>query len=227
MSIWVCPHCPNKKSENEIEKIEGLARLYAYPCEPRFKNGGLVILDSGAFGLHQAGQKINSAYMQRLSEHYKKYCNENVFCVAPDEFLNPEQSMLNFIKWKKAGLFEKIVPVLQSERKLYVNEKSLLQQATFYKKYSDVIFFSNPSLNAEQAKAYRIDKIFKKIKNIGFKWIHNLGAGWNLADIKLYSQMQYLDSFDSISYYSTKDVSEFGSLDAVKNVKEIIKCLKT
>jgi len=221
MSIWVCPHCPKPSAEKEIEKIEGLARLYAYPCEPKFKNGGLVILDSGAFALSQSGRRMNFAYMKKLSEHYKKHYSENVICVAPDEFLNPVQSMINFKNWHKLGLFSNACPVLQCETKFKIDEKSILQQAEFYRNYSEVVFFSNPSLTAKES-GYKLNKIFGKIKDMGYKWIHNLGAGWNLEDVKAWKNIENLDSFDSIAYYNTKNQSEFGSLDAVKNVKEIL-----
>ena len=224
MSVWVCPHCPTA-AENDIKKISGLPRLYAYPCEPGFENGGFVIIDSGAFGLSQAKKKMSVSYMKKLSEHYEKYHTENVFCVAPDEFLNPQQTMFNFVTWQKTKLFSKICPVLQSDTKYIANEKTMLQQAEFYKKKSDskVIFFSNPSMYAEKY----LDKIFKKVKEIGFDWIHCLGAGWDIEDVKKWGSMQYLDSFDSIAYYTTKDKSAFGSLDAYKNVTEILRCLKT
>ena len=220
MSVWVCPHCPKISAEKEIEKIEGLNRLYAFPCEPQFKNNGLVILDSGAFGLSQSGGKMNFAYMKRLSEHYEKYYRENMLCVAPDEFLNPMQSMLNFQKWHKSGLFKHISPVLQCEKKFVINAHSILQQAEFYKTYSDTIFFSNPALTAKMSKAQGIEKILKKIKEMGYKWIHNLGAGWDIEDIKRWRDMQYLDSFDSIAYYQ----KTFGNGNILENVNDIVNC---
>lgn len=227
MSIWVCPHCPKKSAEREIEKIEGLARLYAYPCEPRFENKGLVILDSGAFGLSQSGGIMNLDYMKKLSAYYERYYRENVLCVAPDSFLNPLQSLMNFKTWHKNKLFKNITPVLQCEKKYVIEEKRLLQQADFYKDYSENIFFSNPSLNFEMSKSQNIEKILKKIKQMGYKWIHNLGAGWNIEDIKGWSTVSALDSFDSIAYYTTKNINEFGTLNALNNVKKVIECLKT
>ena len=222
MSIWVCPHCPKKSAEREIEKIEGLARLYAYPCEPRFENGGLVILDSGAFGLSQSGGHMNFAYMQKLSEHYKKYYRDGMLCVAPDVAINPTQSMMNFQKWHKNNFFGKVTPVLQSEQKYSFDEKSMLLQAEFYRKYSDNIFFGSPKMSAKLAKGLKVEKIFKELKNMGFKWVHKLGVGWNLEEIKFWRDIQFLDSFDSISYYNTKNINEFGSLDALENVKTIL-----
>lgn len=220
MSIWVCPHCPKKSTEREIEKIEGLARLYAYPCEPRFENGGLVILDSGAFGLAQSGGKMNFAYMQKLSQHYEKYYRENMLCVAPDEFMNSVQSMMNFQKWITKGLFKNISPVLQSDNKGLFKEKDILTQAEFYREYTDTILWGSPKLTAKQAKALHIEKTFKKLKQMGFKWIHKLGAGWDIEDIKQWKEIECLDSFDSIAYYQTT----FGNGDILQNVKDIMSC---
>lgn len=226
MAVWVCPHCPKKSAEKEIEKIQGLNRLYAFPCEPKFINSSLVILDSGAFGLSQSGGKINFKYMQRLSEHYEKYYRKNVLCVAPDEFANPEQSMMNFQKWHKNKLFSHISPVLQCERKNEINIDSLKFQADFYREKADTIFFSNAFLYGRHSKILKVEKVFEYCKQIGFEWVHCLGAGWDIEDVKIWAQMNCLDSFDSIAYYTTKDIDTFGSLNPVENVKEIIKCIR-
>lgn len=225
MSIWVCPHCPKVSAEREIEKIEGLARLYAYPCEPRFENGGLVILDSGAFGLAQSGGHMNFAYMQKLSEHYEKYYRAGMICVAPDVGSNPCKSMMNIQKWYANNLFEHICPVLQSETKLYFNERSMLEQAEFYRKYSDKVLIGTPKITGKQAKATHLDDLFHKLKQMGYKWIHKLGVGWNIEDIKYWRDMKYLDSFDSISYYTAKSTKDFGSVDILDNVKTILKIM--
>lgn len=226
MSIWVCPHCPKPSAEKKIEQIEGLARLYAYPCKPEFANGGLVILDSGAFGLHQAGKKMNFAYMKRLSEHYEKYYADNVFCVAPDVSVNPMQSMQNFKRWHKNGFFKHIVPVLHSDKIDSFHMDTMLYQANFYRKYSDVVFIGSPKLSAELAKQVRISDLFKELKLMGYRWLHKLGVGWNLEEVKVWRDMPYLDSFDSIAYYSTRDINGFGSLDAFQNVEKILEVMQ-
>ena len=225
MAVWVCPNCPKKSAEKEIEKIQGLNRLYAFPREPKFVNGGLVILDSGAFGLSQSGGKMNFKYMQRLSEHYEKYYRENVLCVAPDEAINPEQTMMNFKKWHKNNLFPYITPVLHSDLKYSFSEDAMLFQADFYKKYTDVIFFGSPKLSARQGQILNVNKLFGKIKSLGYKWIHKLGVGWDLNEIKIWGNMENLDSFDSIAYYTAKDKNVFGSLDPAENVRNILRCL--
>lgn len=222
MSIWVCPHCPKKSAEREIEKIEGLARLYAYPCEPQFKNGGLVILDSGAFGLSQSGGHMNFAYMQKLSQHYEKYYRDGMMCIAPDVATNPIKSMMNFKKWHDNDLFPHITPVLQSDNEFNVSFEDMISQAEFYKQYSDTICFTGGKFSGKQSMALKFYDIFKALKKMRYRWIHKLGAGWNIEDVKIWKSMPYLDSFDSISYYNTKNINEFGSLDALENVKTIL-----
>lgn len=226
MSIWVCPHCPKKSAEREIEKIDGLARLYAFPCEPRFENGGLVILDSGAFGLFHSGGKITFAYMQMLSAHYQKYYRENMICVAPDVARNPVQSMLNFQKWNKNKLFQHITPVIHSDNKLSFNEKAMLDQAEYYREYSDKILVGAPKITGKQAKATHLDSVFVKLKQMGYRWIHKLGVGWNIDDIKSWRDIQGLDSFDSISYYTAQDKKDFGSIDILDNVNSILEVMR-
>jgi hypothetical protein len=96
--IYIFPHF--KAKENEIKKIQGISRLFAYPKAPHFENQGQkVILDSGAYGLSLSGGKIDLKYMEKLNEHYLKYANNKTLCIAPDEFLNPYQSMKNFKIW--------------------------------------------------------------------------------------------------------------------------------
>lgn len=224
---WVCPHCPTAKYEKEIQKIKGLNRLFAYPCKPSFDNGRLVIMDSGAYGLSQSGGKMNFSYMKKLSKHYEEnYRCGKTLCVAPDEFLNPEQTMVNFGVWKKAKLFDKITPVMQSEKMYEFNFDILKFQANFYSEYSDTIFFSNNGLTSQQAKALNIERLFEYCKNIGYNWIHCLGGGWSIEDVKGWSNIKHLDSFDSVAYYSTRNEKEFGSLNPLENAKAVIECLK-
>ena len=74
--IYVFPHF--KVKENEIKKIQGISRLFAYTKEPHFENKGQkFILDSGAYGLSLSGGKIDLKYMKKLNEHYLKYSNKN------------------------------------------------------------------------------------------------------------------------------------------------------
>lgn len=226
MAVWVCPHCPQKSAERKIEKIQGLNRLYAYPCEPKFVNNGLVILDSGAFGLSHYGGKITFSYMQKLSAHYEKYYRDGVLCVAPDVFLNPHETMMNFMKWHRSKLFPNISPVLQPDNDVYFSRELLLRQAEFYCTYSETVFVGVPKSLAMQPNNLQFWEELKSLKNMGYRWIHALGVGWTLQGIKEWANMPYLNSFDSIAYYTTRNVNAFGSLNPVKNVEEILKWTK-
>lgn len=216
---YVFPHCSAK--ENEIKKIQGISRLFAYPAKPHFENNGqIVILDSGAYGLSLQGKSINEKYMKKLSEHYQKFRQKNTLCIAPDVYLNPCQSMMNMRTWNKRGYFKDVTAVLQCEKERFVDLPSLLYQAKFYKAYSSTICFSNPNLNGEQALYFKdeLEELFKYCKSLGFIWIHNLGAGWDVEDIKKWKTIKYLDSMDSIAYYN-----DGNALENLKLFREAIK----
>lgn len=219
--IYVFPKY--KEREREIEKIKGLARLYAFPNKPTIKDDSpLVILDSGAYNLYSNGGHIDAGYMVRLSNHYKNFNKENVICVAPDVFLNPQQSMYNLYKWTNKGLYNNVAAVLQCERMNYLDIEMLKSQVDYYLNFTSIIFFSNNGLTGKLAKAFKIEELFKYMKEKGVKWIHVLGAGWNINDIEDWNSIKHFDSFDSIAYYATKDEREFGSLDAISNINKIL-----
>lgn len=224
--IYVFPSFESR--EKDIKKIKGISRLFAYPRVPNFENEGkIVILDSGAYGLSLRKEKMNDMHMQNLSKHYEKHCKKNVLCIAPDEFLNPYQSMENFFKWHSKKYFKNIVPVLQCSKKYEINTKELIDQIKFYQKYKPKAYcFSNNYLTADIAVNSDLTKIIKFLKlKLGISWVHNLGAGWSLEDIRKWEQIGF-DSMDSIAYYSTKNKNEFGSLDAVENIRNILKITK-
>lgn len=225
MAEFVFPHCA--AHGDEIEKIKGINRLYAYPATPRFNNdSNIVILDSGAYGLSVSGQKMNTAYMMKLSEHYEKYHSDNTLCIAPDEFLNPVQSMLNLRKWLSKGLYKDVTAVIQAESKNRINLDGLIYQADYYKCYTDTACFSNNCLTGAEAQYLRIERLFEYMKSIGYKWIHILGAGWNIQDIKDWMRISYFDSMDTIAYYATRDIKAYGSLNPVENIRRIGQCIK-
>ena len=224
--IYVFPHFKNK--EKEISQIKGISRLFAYPKEPHFSNEGeKVILDSGAFGLSLSGGKINLNYMKKLNEHYLKYSNKNTLCIAPDEFLNPHQSMQNFKIWMENGFYKNITAVLQCSEKGIVDSKEIVEQLNFYSKYNVKTYcFSNNALTGEMAISYDLNKVFRFMKDkMKVEWLHVLGAGWNLTDITNWQSLGS-DSIDSIAYYSTKNEKEFGSLNPVKNINKILEVVE-
>lgn len=176
-------------------KLLNYKRLYAFPVEPE---DNPFILDSGAFGLSKSGKKMNEAYFESLHQYYIKYPGWHV---APDVFLNPFRTMRNFKKWIHKYPDCRVWPVIQFNAEM-VEWKTIEYQLDFYLKYIpelDILFFSNPSLRACN---YPKD-IFQKIKdNYPVSWIHNLGAGWNIEDIRIYASLKGLDSIDSIAYYN-------------------------
>lgn len=220
--VYVFPHCRNK--EHEIKNIQGISRLFAFPAEPHFENNGrIVILDSGAFGLSIKKRKMTMKYMQALNEYYLKHRDdERVICVAPDEFLNPSQTMYNFKKWMAKGFYSKVAAVLQCERKHEINIDQLKWQAEFYREYTDIIFFSNNGMRGRYAKLQNIEELFRYMKGeLGVKWVHVLGAGWSIEDIEDWCGIRYFDSLDSIAYYRSSK-GEFSSTDPVQNIYDIL-----
>jgi hypothetical protein len=180
-------------------------RLYAYPTIPEAATENeFIILDSGAFGLSQKGQKMDFDYMKKLSAHYQKHNASDVFPyigIAPDEFMNPLQTMANFKLWNENEL-GKVAPVLQFKKTKQLDIWTITEQCKFYSKYNpQFVAISNPGMTAIQAQNImpQIIKIVRKM--IAPKWIHNLGAGWNAADASEWIK-QGFDSIDSIAYYT-------------------------
>lgn len=177
-------------------KILEHKRLYAFPAVPE---DNPFILDSGAFALSKSGGKMDAAYLERLYKYYKKYPDANR--VAPDVFLNPRRTMKNFKLWMDQYSDCRVWPVIQCSSKK-IEWASIEYQLDFYSEFFnriEILFFSNPSL---RAGSYPKD-IFKKIKDLyRVDWIHNLGAGWDIQDIRGYATLGGLDSIDSIAYYN-------------------------
>lgn len=217
---YVFPHCARR--EEEIRKIKGISRLFAYPKAPHFENrGSLVILDSGAYGLSLQGRKITKAHMKKLDEHYRKYANEKTLCIAPDEFLGPMQSMWNMRKWFKNGYYPDIAAVIQADRMRKIDINNLKYQADYYSNFTDEFCFSNNGLTGKMAINFNLEKLFEYMKKeLGAKWIHVLGAGWSLQDIKDWQQIRYFDSLDSVAYYNCHS-DEFEGTEPVENIKKI------
>lgn len=220
MVEYVFPHC--RKYEKEIRKIKGISRLFAYPKAPHFDNRGkVVILDSGAFGLSLQGRKITKNHMQKLNKHYRKYARENTLCIAPDIFLNPMESMWNMRTWFKNNYYPHVTAVIQCTQKGWIDLNDLKYQADYYSNFTNEFCFSNNGLTGEMAQYFRLERLFEYMKkNLNAKWIHILGAGWSLKDIKDWMKISYFDSMDSIAYYQCNE-GEFGGLDPVENIKNV------
>lgn len=207
-------------------------RLYAYPNVPESPaENGFVILDSGAFGLSFMGKKMDLSYMQDLSGHYaRNNFHEHIYCVAPDEFLNPYNTLKNLEKWLANSLYSKVCVVFQCKQKRVVDKASIL---FLLEQYEDlphdrrIAFFSNPSLNGRQAlqQQNEISYCLDAIKERGYGWIHNLGAGWNVDDIQSWSRIANFESMDSIAYYTSVQQKEFWTNENYKTDKRIRYCL--
>lgn len=223
MTEYVFPHYA--KQEEEISKIQGISRLFAYPKTPHYKNNGKkVIMDSGAFGLSLQGRKINKNHMIKLDKHYRDNVRENTLCIAPDEYLNPMQSMMNIRKWFANDYYPHVSAVIQANQEKIIDINNLKFQAHYYSSFTDEICFSNNSLTSEMAKMYKLEELFRYMKKeLKVKWIHILGAGWDLEDIKGWLDIGYYDSLDSIAYYQPRYVEQFGSLEPIENIKSICK----
>lgn len=183
------------------------SRLYAYPTLPELPpaTDGLILLDSGAFHLSKAKKRMDAVYMEKLAAHYEQFQGERIYAVAPDEFLNPKQTLKNWEYWHACGYPADVVPVLQCTRKGTYDWKAIQEQALVYKEYSpDFICFSNPGLRCLE-KTELLREMMSRVRRItGAKHLHNLGAGWDIQDICAWRDSGIFDSIDSISYYTEK-----------------------
>lgn len=207
-------------------KLQGKNRLYAYPTVPEtITKNEFVILDSGAFGLSQRGEVMDFEYMKKLSTHYKKYNASDEFpyiAIAPDEFMNPTQTMENYKLWINNDL-GRVAPVLQFKKAKQLDIWTIVEQCRFYLQYKpQFVAISNPSMNAIEAKKTMPQIVAVVRKILQPKWIHNLGAGWNAADAAEWLQ-QGFDSIDSIAYYTDAINAKswrFGSHETTLNQKD-------
>lgn len=225
---YVFPHCARK--ESEIKRIKGISRLFAYPGKPHYENEGkVVILDSGAHGLSISGGRINIKYMRELSRHYKKYSKEieRTICIAPDIKLDPLGSMWNLKKWHDNNLYPHVTAVIQRESKMDMDISKFKSQVDFYSNFTDSIAFACTGLKGYMARGCNLQGLFRYAKEEkGIKYIHVLGAGWDIKDIKDWKEIKYYDSIDSTMYYQPENLKErFGSDNPVENIKTICEVL--
>lgn len=184
------------------------SRLYAYPAAPELPPpaGGFVILDSGAFGLSQRGgansrSPMTKAWMRGLAEHYRAHAGERVICIAPDVYLDPAATMRNWRWWQdEIGL--PVAPVIQFPRVKQLDVYSAVKQAKFYAPWRPpFVAISNPGLRAIECRDLMPTLCRLVRQATGATWLHNLGAGWDAADIHAWRELACFDSIDSIAYY--------------------------
>lgn len=185
-------------------------RLYACPHTPSPPPpGAFTIMDSGAFSLAWRGRAIDDAHIERLAQHYDAHGSRDCFGIAPDEYLNPRQTMVNFESWCQRYAIP-VIPVIQFPRAKRIDLRSLERQLMYYRELElylarwsgrTIIAVSNPGLLADDWLQTRLYLRMLKHRWQGV-WLHILGAGWSPYDLYLWRQMDgVIDSLDSISYY--------------------------
>ena len=177
-------------------------RLYAFPVVPEpIANSEFQILDSGAYGLSLSKRKMTDEYLENLNTHYNKYSGQNIYCVAPDTFLNFKETIEKFEKWHSND-YCKVQPVIQMPKAKNFDWNIIKYQLDYYSDFFDgnidFLLFSNPFCRQIEYPK----NLFKKIHDLyAIDWIHNLGAGLNLQDVKAWSQTK-INSIDTIAYYN-------------------------
>lgn len=225
--IYVFPHYA--KGETEITQIKGISRLFAYPSKPHFENqGAITILDSGAFAIYQSKNRyaMGKNYISRLNQHYQQYGTaSNVICVAPDVLGSVQKTMRNFQDWMKNGYYPKISPVLQ-RNSVIPNIDLLKYQIEFYADIAQSKTILIPAgTDGKTAKAIGFPKVTEYCKRY-FDWVHVLGAGWTLEDIRHWQSIDSVDSIDCTNYYRPYNQKCFGSSDPVANIYRILEVLQ-
>lgn len=205
-------------------KLLKFNRLYAYPVEPELiGNAEFQILDSGAYGLSLSGGKMDDEYLFNLNNHYLKFGGKNIFCVAPDTFLNFKETIKKFENWHKLG-YSKVCPVIQMPKKGNFDQRTISYQLDYYSDFFggniDFLFFSNPSVRCIETPT----DLFSWMKEkYCIEKIHNLGAGWDFRDIQDWSRIKGLDSIDTIAYYNAvnKPDGNWANAQSKRDVKAI------
>lgn len=225
--IYVFPHYVN--GEDEISKVKGISRLFAFPCKPHFENHGAVtILDSGAFAIHKSknSYSMGKNYISRLNQHYQQYGSaDNVICVAPDVLGDAQKTMRNFKDWMKNGYYPNISPVLQRDKQI-PNMNLLKYQIEFYAETAQSKAILIPAgADGKTAKAIGFPAVTEYCKKY-FDWVHVLGAGWTLDDVKQWKTIDSVDSIDCTNYYRPYNQQCFGNSDPIANIYKILEVLQ-
>ena len=221
MRQLVFPHCP--RAEAELRKISDCGRLFAYPAKPVSQDCKVTILDSGAFGFFEAGKRPGNEYFKKLSDHYERYADEKTICVAPDVVCDPMETMMRFDRWHRMGLYQGISPVIQPDNAHSINIELYKYQINFYTTRFGIktLLFSN-WVSADIAIGLGIQQIITFARTRGVEYIHMLGAGWNIDDVRMWNTIDGITSCDTIAYYTSGCKERFGSEDPAENARRII-----
>ena len=183
-------------------RLMSFDRLYAYPSKPeRPAPDGFVILDSGAYALAKQGREIDQAHMRKLMEHYRQHAAPNVFAVAPDVYLDAPRSIKNLRWWHDNG-GPPVGPVLQfrDPHRISIAESRL--QLLEYAKTAPhpMVFVGNADKAGASVDPLDVHALVQSCRDLlGAQYVHNLGAGWNPADIRAWQRVGGFTSMDSIS----------------------------
>lgn len=182
-------------------------RLYAYPVIPEpVGESEFQILDSGGYALWKQGRSMSKAYMDQLGEHYFLHGQAaNVYCAAPDKSQDAKQTIRNtayFLSNHRA----KIQPIFHFPDCKF--DMSLLRyQIAAYKELfgesCDFVFWGGTMDKAAKmlnpVLRYKLDLLRAEL---GVKWIHFLGAGWNKREVEALAKFDRGISFDTLAYYN-------------------------
>lgn len=189
-------------------RLDPFPRLYACPVEPEppAAEDPLVILDSGAYGLSCRGRTLGPRDFPDLEWYYLKYGGSDrrpIVAVAPDIYLDPDGTVRNHRAWVRQGR-RPVAPVVQFRRAREVDMAAVADQANYYRTgRPPFLFVSNPGLKGVNAirAGFGLAVALLRERINSLEWIHVLGAGWDLEDIRAWSLIPGIDSIDSIAYY--------------------------
>lgn len=176
-------------------------RLYAYPTIPEPPATPLTILDSGAYALSLQGRTMDAAYIAALATHYTTYRNDHTICIAPDVFLDWQQSVRHWQAWHKKD-YPPVVPVIQFTNLRRIDLMAVRKQCLVYGKH-ETMALSNPGLRGIEARTCGMCDAISLVRSLtGAAYIHVLGAGWDVDDIRAWASFD-IQSFDSIAWYTS------------------------
>jgi len=183
-------------------------RLYAYPSVPSI-NDKKIILDSGAFHMHKARKKIDSAYVGALVKHYKKYQHlENVYCIAADTPKNFNKSLeITRLMLQSIPL---LCPVLHNPKKHKIDLFSIKKQIKAYAALCSNRFIALSNNSLDIYRDFESIKHCVQLAKNEFRHVHIFGAGYTADEVKKWQETG-ADSVDSIGYYT--DASSGVALD--------------
>lgn len=207
MAVYVAAMPPQLRG-----RMGGRPRLYAFPTVPELPEAGeFVILDSGAYGLSKRGKTMDKRHMASLAQHYAEHGAGNdapLVAIAPDAYPFPHLTMKNWTYWHEKG-YPPVAPVIQFEHGR-VDWLAVQMQARFYTAWdTPFVCVSNPGLRGVVARSKGMGKAIAQVRRImQARWIHVLGAGWDVEDARAWSSIEGVDSLDSVAYYTAAQSGE-------------------